>query len=622
MPAFPTYDLSPQEIKVRYGEPYVSEAINQKFMGVPRGVYLGFDPTLNNNVLTLSPDVTYGVSLLRVTSGLDAVSVDLVTDATVTLDFTGHTVFPVYVIGSADQQLGAPTTGSITTSAAPPSGPTQVLICVLTSLSVVNADPPTNRDTPFAYASAPLGFGFMREGAVEQLLQVIAATAEVVAARVDTEGMTQPNLGTRITADGAGASMASRLRRTMRTVVSNDYTMATTTDQLSVADSFSALTRSASPIENIAGFGSDSFQGALTDGTPPSFYPVGAARDTIRNVVIPVDASTGKRLTDSGGEAVFGRLSLSAIVSSGTSNFAAASTTVTGVGTSFDTEFADGDTIEDGLGNIYLVVGPPGPTTMTISPAALGNAAVIGAIRNRYTVQFLRRSGGSDISSPVDAGTTLRFYFSMWRGVGSGFYDEQSRMYAGGEPPQVPIAAVGVPGRVLLAPGAPDGLAGALRTVQDTGSPVGSGNVHTLNFLSALDGGGGVLSVTQAGPTGVPGPGGALAPPGPPGAPGPTGPGLNSFVYLTSPVFDHLSLGPGTIYSWDGSVAGEARFVHYGLKRASWPPVIDSNDGWNITNVQAIAIGPSSSTIRMTAQVPLGAFPSGFFQYFMVIGGL
>lgn len=53
----PVQAFTKENVKVRWFERYTSDAVNKKFLGIPRGVYLGFIPVASGLTLTLKTDV-------------------------------------------------------------------------------------------------------------------------------------------------------------------------------------------------------------------------------------------------------------------------------------------------------------------------------------------------------------------------------------------------------------------------------------------------------------------------------------------------------------------------------------------------------------------------------------
>lgn len=79
----PTQSFTKDNVKTRWGERYVSDSLNKKFLGVPRGVYLGFVPSQSGLVLTLKTDqavtlvgaigtFALGATITGITSGATA----------------------------------------------------------------------------------------------------------------------------------------------------------------------------------------------------------------------------------------------------------------------------------------------------------------------------------------------------------------------------------------------------------------------------------------------------------------------------------------------------------------------------------------------------------------------
>lgn len=67
MVAGPLQSLSRENVKARWTERYTSDAINKKFLGLPRGIYLGFIPSQSGLVLNLKPDIVITYSNLTST---------------------------------------------------------------------------------------------------------------------------------------------------------------------------------------------------------------------------------------------------------------------------------------------------------------------------------------------------------------------------------------------------------------------------------------------------------------------------------------------------------------------------------------------------------------------------
>lgn len=618
----PVQAVNPDDIKYRYGEPYLSAASNQKFLGVPPGVYYGFVPTLIGNVLTLDVDPTYGVSLLRVVSQLDPTkAVDLYTDQPISLDFSGLVdPFPRYVVARADYSFGQPVTAEILDLSASPTTTQEILICVLLDATTVVFDEPTNRDGPYAWTSAPLGYGFMRDGDVESLLQAIDLSVEVADARETLTGTTLGSLDARIEADGTTQAMADRLAKRIFSIRSLEHSTLTA-NSLNVSRSFANVNRLAEtedPQETLEPFGSETFVGAITAGTIPGGAPAGTLSDDQRNVAIPVLDATGERLMD-GEDAVFARITVEEIELTGTITFNG-TTAVSGTGSAFLTEVEEGDIIEDPSGNWNGVELVGSNLSITLTEPALVSGAAANLRRRRFTLQFLKvnQSTGDDDAVTVASGQTIRFYFPAFRDRATPLADAGYALYKHGQREPTPVASTIDAGRVRLADGLSSAFGGAVKTVQTGGSPVGSGDFHTLGFTAASDAGGGVLDVDQRGPTGIPGPDGGGGLPGGPGPDGADGPGFASFSHNTpgtgqSGDFDHSVIGGGNTYSFTSTFAPGANPLYFGSAGiVAWEVpagTIDDGDGWDIEDIQAV--GANNNEVQITVRVPLGAINVG-----------
>jgi len=108
MPNYPSFLLPDDSVKVRFKEPQVSQALNMKTDGiVPPGIYNGFTPNVgaDPNVLLLNTDpyrndsVAVG-NVYNLNGAIWTADYNLTIRTTlqVQLDFTGHTVFPCWVV--------------------------------------------------------------------------------------------------------------------------------------------------------------------------------------------------------------------------------------------------------------------------------------------------------------------------------------------------------------------------------------------------------------------------------------------------------------------------------------------------------------------------------------------
>lgn len=106
MPSYPSFLMPTDAVKLRFREPYMSEGNNLKSSGiVPYGIYQGFTPNVgaDPNVLILNTDGTRNDSVAVCETYLappDVANYNLTIRSTdqLQLDFTGHTVFPCWVV--------------------------------------------------------------------------------------------------------------------------------------------------------------------------------------------------------------------------------------------------------------------------------------------------------------------------------------------------------------------------------------------------------------------------------------------------------------------------------------------------------------------------------------------
>jgi hypothetical protein len=563
----PTHDFDESQIKFRRGEKYVSLASNHQFLGTPYGVYVGFVPSIDGTEITFSPDPDCGFSFLRVLSTDDPLAVvDVYSESALTLDFATWiaalnafvpgVVFPIYVIARASYLFGQASTAEFFTRVGPAVGDDEVQIGIVgydgTDLSI-SIEQPLSRDNPFAWSNAPLGYGFMPDGAAADLITGLSVTAEVEAARTDLAGTTHPSLNDRLDEDLSGSSMAGRLAHSVRAIQSNDYTLTAATTSLNVSTSFSAVSRIPFPALDFDGGGSEVQSGAITG---PS--------DAVRNVCVPVDSFNRERLIDdpNSRNVVYGRLDYEEIVQTGTHMFNGGGLDVTGTFTQWLTELEPGDLTQGADGLFYEVASVTSDVLMTLAQPYQGiSGSGVNLQRRRFTLTFKVLDNGVESDASLDA-LTFRFFFPVWASLDQSVLDGQMLLHAGGEPPALPDATTAVSGKVLLDPNAPldpDPQGGALRQIKNAGIGVAD-NIYDLNFLGAAPGAGsGIVDVTQRGQTGPTGPPGTGLP-GPIGPQGPPGTGFsgglpaqgttNHFLVKRSvfSIFNDLTTPPGFVY--------------------------------------------------------------------------
>jgi hypothetical protein len=627
MAVYPTYTVDPERVKYRFGERYTSEATNQKFLGIPLGVYLGFTPSFDNLILTLSVDATSGLSLARVTSQDDPLYVvDVVLQEDVTLDFSNHNAFPVNVVVKVNGKLGFPHSAQILTQTAAPTYPTEILIGVVTGPNTIDVAEPFSRTTPYAYSGAPLGYGFMKDGAVEDLLAAVAINVEVAAARVDLSGVTRVSLDARLEEDASASAMAARLGKEIKTLRGGDFVIAAPTDTVNVSRAFSGYHRSLAgltPTENFDGFASETRVGAITTGTVPDPAPAGALTDPERNACVIINSTTEARLTDSSRQVAYGRLVFDEVELTGTAIvFNNASTVVNGTGTAFVAEVSIGDIIEDPVsGDFFEVASITSNILLNISvvfPNATTPGATAPGVRRRFTLDARTRSGPDSETSFSMPASTVRVYFNAWTSTAVAQYDYLTELLKNSEEEPLPSATTSIAGKALVTTGISEGRAGSVFAVQQIGAQVGPAHVHTMEFDGATLGAPGVVNVTQRGTTGLPGNPGGAGLPGPVGPVGPQGQGFTNFnasnLFSESSVFDHTLLGSGALYSYTTAMSGsQILFLTGGNSEWYSPFIFDADDHWEITNISIV----SGTTVRLNARVPVGGSPSAQVRFFL-----
>lgn len=596
---FPSTTLTNRNVKVRFFEPNAATAINARWMGMPRGVYLGYEPsvTAGSNVLTLNVDSGQNFSLLKVPSKRANVMVDIFTASAVTLDFTGHVTFPVYVLADATYVDGRSSFGRIFTRAAGTVSAEEVLICEVSKVGddlSVTTTAPTSRQTPVAFTGQ--SYGFMPSGSKEDLDDTVPDTGEVTAARLSP--YTAPTGGTpgvdpfdslseRIAADHTSEATADRLFLRHVNILSNAHSVSGTS--ANVSRSFSGVDREVGPFLTLEPSGSESDEGVIT-----------APDDTDRNVCFVVNEDTGERLIDSNGEPLHGRLSYTNGTVGATAEilFSNASTNVTGTNSPF-AAINVGDIILGGDGNYYEVDSITDPDTATIGSAYQGpTTIVLDAAYRRFTLTF---QTSSDAQATLLT-TNIRFAVPGFFRVDRAIYDAALYLRQHGEPPDAPLATQTVQGKGLLATS--DGKVGSVRTIQNANAFLGN-DFHTLNFVnggvSPSPGRPGVVDIAVTGPQGPPGPPQDVGPPGPSG---PVGDGLAQLVPFIDTAFLPIS-GPVSL-SHDFSTNGLSAITHL------WGG-ISAYDGirsfWEQHITTFTASGPTTGTITVTMTADGPSYP-------------
>jgi len=533
---FPSMTLSNEFVKVRFFEENAAEAINRRWLGMPRGVYLGFNPSVSagSPVLTLSVDASHNFSLLRVPSGVEAAMVDIFTASPITLDFTAHQVFPVYVLATADYRENSPTQGRIFTRAAGPTSETEVLICMVDKSGddlVVSSLSPTTRQPPVAFNSQP--YGYMPADSIDDLAATNASVAEVIAARNSSFTGPHASLDGRIDADITGEAMADRLGLRLVHLISNTHLQRTGSSP-NVSASFTETGREFGPNFTIGAGGNETTEGAVTDIT--------------RGFCFVIDAQTKKRIVSATTkEPVFGTLSFTqtSLGAGKEIQFTNASTAVNGNGTNpFASPLQEGDIVQGPDGLFYEVESFTDPDNAVLGAAFQGTSGSITNSLFRRWLLFLATASGGAFS--LSSATDIQFVFPSFFRTDRAIFDGYLLIKQDGESPSLEVATSTEAGKALLA--TPGGLVGSVRTIEDSNTPIGN-DFHTLNFIfgGATNAGSGVLNVSVPGATG---PAGTPSNTGPPGATGPAGFGYsvnNSFEGSAETGDTFTAVGPVTL---------------------------------------------------------------------------
>lgn len=395
----------------------------------------------------------------------------------------------------------------------------EVLLCLVTGTPgaiVVNSTAPTNRDVPIAYPSVP--FGYMPAGSMESLAAAVDILNEVAAARVDLQGVTHPDLKTRLDVDMAGPAMGTRLGRVFRSLRSNQYQVISGATEFNVSGSLSEVNRDFLPVLTLGGAGSETTVGAIA-----------APVDAVRNVCVLLDGTTFNRLIDNDTDrnVLFGRLvQEDDFVIDGVITFANALTAVVGDDQArFTIQLQVGDTLQGPDGKFYEVASIQTDAALTLRDGYQGtNASSGGLIRRRFKVQIKKIVAGVEVAGAPSATTQVQAILPTFLSHAAAYFDAGSFTYQPGELPPVPDATTTVPGKIALADaGSP--FVGSIN-LQQGGVAVPGGPFHTLNFIGSpgalVELSPGVVDVTNLGPIGPPGIGGGPGPIGPTGGPGPS----------------------------------------------------------------------------------------------------
>lgn len=529
MAIYPVKVFTNNNAIVGYDDRYKSSILGAKFAGMPKGVYVGFTPSVSppSPVLTLGIDATHGYSLIKVPSSISPSGMDVITTSPITLDFTGQLAgdFPIHVICRVnyDSSGSIATNAEIITRSAAAVGFDEILICVVSgipaSLSIAFDASLGQRDAPLAFTG--INFGFMPSGSVEDLESIVDAINEVVEARVGLDNSTYSNISARLAGDQSAGSMASRLGLALRVLRSNDYAMSAGQESINVSGSFTAVDRDFNPLITLDGSGAETSTGAVS-----------SPNDTTRNVCILQNATTGYRpVNDPNARlTVFGRLSgPTEIPMAGTWTFTNAGTGVTAVNGQATTEIQVGDTIQGADGRYYEVATITNNNNIVLSNAYVGmSASTANIVARRWTLTLRVLDNGLESNSSLPTPMIVRFFFPAFLTMENSNYDWRLAAHNALEKEPMPQATTTTAGLNILA--TPGAFLGSV-SIQNAGVALVGGPFHTINFsapsASIIPGSTtGEIEVANIGPTGAPGSPGAAGGPGPTG---PTGPGFNAF---------------------------------------------------------------------------------------------
>jgi len=629
---------------LNYSDEWQSAPLVQKFGGMPKGVYVGFTPTVASPVLNLVTDAAEGFSLLKTASQDDPGGLTVALDSNISLDFTGQPPgdFPLHVIARASYTAdgSAPTSAEIITRSAGPVAHDEVLVCIVTGNAgamtisyrlvlnfghshTVELDASLNgtssiddshshtvvagvvqmasghthsldmlRDAPLAYDG--VDFGFMPAGSVEDLATAVEIVNEMAAARIGLDSTVYDTLSERLAADQSAPSMGGRLGFILAALRSNDYLVESGDTSVNVSGSFSEVNRLHKPEITLDGQGAEGVRGAVS-----------SPNDDVRNIAVVLDAVTGYRLLDDDDtrRVIFGRVTgPEESTLTGTYNFLNAQKAVSITDGQAVGELEVGDTIM-GVDGLYYEVGTIFSDELIelVDEYQGPNAASGGLTKRRWTLELKKISGTLEIDAEADAATTIRFIFPAFVPLETGMADQRLIHHMPGGKPPLPDATTTQRGRVLLSQSG--AKLGAIN-IQNAGAPLVGGPFHTINFRDGggqvIETGDGEVTVGEIGPTGPTGD------PGIPGAPGPTGPDGVGFdeinVWELSgwlPSSGYNSGGPNT-YSFQTGMGHTIRALCGGI--ASWDDdgVFETSTPDEIEIIDITGVGTGTGRIEIT----------------------
>jgi len=565
MAVFPLQVFTGQTATVGYDEDYKSSPLGIRYSGQPKGAYVGFNPSVIGTVLTLAINPTFGYSLVKVDSDVNPGGMDIIVTGNVTLDFVGQPDidFPMNVMARVQyyDDGSVPTTGEIfSRSVSVGVSDTETLLCVVdgpaASLSVVFDPALQERDEPQAHSN--VNFGFMPGGSIESLRAAADIVNELIAARTGIDNTAHADLSTRIATDYSAPAMAERMALLFRGLRSNDYTIDAGDQEILVSGSFSEIDRDLGPEITLNGDGSETVEGVLAG-------PI----DTIRNVVLLVDADTGYRPVDDPTDRriVFARVvGPDQITVAGEWRFLNASKDVLAIdGNGQATvEIEVRHTILGPDGKQYEVAGVLNNNSIELRTAYQGaSASISGTSVRRWKIQLKKIDGlNNEVDASLPNDSTIRFFFPTFLSMERSNHDWKLAMHTASEREPLPAATTLVPGTVRLADTGT--FLGSVK-IQNVGTPLGGGPFHTINFNAAnasivpVPSNSGEVQVAQIGPQGAQGLNGASGGPGIVGDPGPGFSALNPFE-----ISDEFIGTPGATipFSFTKDMGHNIRYVH------------------------------------------------------------
>lgn len=184
--------LQRELFKIRLNEPLYSEADNIKALPIPKGIYKGLVPTKVGNTIKLG--VGTDNMNLAVIHTVNNFSITFHSIDEYTLDFTGHTQYPAWIVLEANYTTSADTTGRIFVTTVAPS------------LELVKICKVLNSNLDFDISIDSRDFGLIAGVDVKDVSNIVSAGSDPRYARVDHvhKGVRSVQAGTNISIDALG----------------------------------------------------------------------------------------------------------------------------------------------------------------------------------------------------------------------------------------------------------------------------------------------------------------------------------------------------------------------------------------------------------------------------------